>query len=61
MGKIGLDFDSRNWLLLARLSKMGFEPDDARKVARALEKGTINFKQVLKHGKKILGKIDDEK
>ena len=58
--KIDEDFDSRNWLILSRLSKMGFDPEDARKIARAIEKGGIDFKQVLKQGKKILRKIDND-
>ena len=57
MVKIDKDFESRNWLLLTRLSKMGFEPDEAKKIVAAIEDHKITFKEVEKSGRKVLDKL----
>jgi hypothetical protein len=60
---IGVDLIGRNWLLLTRLSRMGFVSQDALKIVKAMEKGVLvddeplNMKQIEKYGKKVLKKI----
>jgi hypothetical protein len=54
---IGEDFVSRNWLILTRLSKMGFEPEEAKTIVKAIEDHKITFREVEKSGRKVLDKI----
>lgn len=39
MIKIGTDFESRNWLLLVRLTEMGFDKSETKKIAKKIEVG----------------------
>jgi hypothetical protein len=45
---IDLDFVSRNWLALARLSRMGYSPDESKQIMRDIEAGKLTFKDVKK-------------
>lgn len=38
---MGEDFDTRNFIILVHLSRMGYSPDEARKIAADLESGRI--------------------
>lgn len=44
--KIDLDFESRNWLFLVRLSRMGYSPKEAKQIMRDIESGKLKFKDV---------------
>jgi hypothetical protein len=55
--EIDRDFESRNWMLLGRLGKMGFEPEEVKTIAHAIEDRKITFKEVEKLGRKVLEKI----
>ena len=46
--KIDLDFESRNWLALVRLSRMGYSPKEAKQIMRDIEAGKLAFKDVRK-------------
>lgn len=47
--KIDKDFISRNWLALSRLSRMGYTPDEAKRIMRKIEAGKITFRDVKKN------------
>lgn len=57
MVKIDKDFESRNWMLLGRLSKMGFEPEEAKKIVNAIEDHKITFREVEKIGERNFKKV----
>lgn len=60
---IGVDLIGRNWLLLTRLSRMGFASRDALRIVKAIEREVLvddeplNMKQIEKYGKKVLKRI----
>lgn len=41
---IGTDFESRNWLLLVRLTEIGYSKEEAKKI----EEGKVSLKDILK-------------
>lgn len=43
---LGTDFDSRNWLQLLRLSKMGYAPDEAREMMARVEDGSLEWNDI---------------
>lgn len=57
MIKIGIDSESRNWLLLNRLADMGFNKKEAIGITKAIEEGKITFKQVEKEKREILNTV----
>ena len=44
---IDKDFESRNWLLLTRLARMGYNPEEAKSITRDIEAGKINFRDLI--------------
>jgi hypothetical protein len=38
---MGEDFDSRNWIILVHLIRIGYSPKEARKITADLESGKI--------------------
>ena len=46
--KIDLDFVSRNWMLLVKLDRLGFSPEEAKQIARKIEAGKIILRDLVK-------------
>ena len=44
--KIDLDFISRNWLLLTRLSRMGYSVPKSKCLARRIEAGKMSLRDL---------------
>ena len=44
--KIDINFVSRNWLLLCRLSCMGFTPRQAKLLTKKIELGEVKFREL---------------
>lgn len=44
--KIDLDFQSRNWMLLTKLSRMGYSVREAKRLARSIEAGKISLRDL---------------
>ena len=44
---IDKDFVSRNWLFLTRLARMGYSPEEAKRIMRDIEAGKISFKDLI--------------
>jgi len=44
---IDKDFESRNWLLLSRLARMGYNPKEAKSITRDIEAGKISFRDLI--------------
>jgi hypothetical protein len=43
---IDRDFESRNWLYLARLARMGYPPEEAKRIMRDIEAGKMSFRDL---------------
>ncbi len=44
--EIDKDFESRNWLGLTRLARMGYSPEEAKCIMQNIETGKINFRHL---------------
>jgi hypothetical protein len=44
--EIDKDFESRNWIGLSRLARMGYSLDEAKCMMRDIEAGKITFKDL---------------
>lgn len=44
--KVDLDFESRNWLLLVKLSKLGYSAKEAKRLAKKIETGRMSLRDL---------------
>lgn len=50
--EIDRDFVSRNWLFLTRLARMGFTPEEAKRIMRDIEAGRMSFRDLKEDSQK---------